>query len=111
MALGHTASASRRHPPRSTRLPCTTLSRSFQVQDDGGTLNGGIDLDATPNTITVNVTPVNDPSGGTAKAVTTLETTAYPFVADHSAFTHTIDSPANAPPTATITTLPSAASL
>ncbi|HQQ32628.1 MAG TPA: DUF4347 domain-containing protein, partial [Methylophilus sp.] len=35
-------------------------SFSFQVQDNGGTANGGIDLDPTPNTITVNVTAVND---------------------------------------------------
>jgi VCBS repeat-containing protein len=33
---------------------------TFQVQDDGGTANGGVDLDLTPNTITFNVTPVND---------------------------------------------------
>ncbi|GAP95481.1 Ig-like domain-containing protein [Leptolyngbya sp. NIES-2104] len=33
---------------------------TFQVQDDGGTANGGVDLDASPNTFTFNVTPVND---------------------------------------------------
>jgi VCBS repeat-containing protein len=33
---------------------------TFQVQDSGGTANGGIDLDPTPNTINFNVTPVND---------------------------------------------------
>ena len=33
---------------------------SFQVQDNGGTADGGVDLDQTPNTLTVNVTPVND---------------------------------------------------
>ena len=33
---------------------------TFQVQDNGGTANGGVDLDQTPNTITVNVTAVND---------------------------------------------------
>jgi hypothetical protein len=33
-------------------------SFTFQVQDDGGTAGGGIDLDATPNTITFNVTEV-----------------------------------------------------
>ncbi|WP_185966231.1 retention module-containing protein [Ectopseudomonas mendocina] len=33
---------------------------TFQVQDDGGTANGGGDLDPNPNTITFNVTPVND---------------------------------------------------
>ena len=33
---------------------------TFQVQDSGGTANGGVDLDPNPNTITFNVTPVND---------------------------------------------------
>jgi VCBS repeat-containing protein len=33
---------------------------SFQVQDDGGVANSGVDLDPTPNTITIDVTPVND---------------------------------------------------
>ncbi len=35
-------------------------SFTFQVQDNGGTANGGVDLDPNPNTITFNVTPVND---------------------------------------------------
>ena len=33
---------------------------TFQVQDNGGTANGGVDLDQSANTITVDVTPVND---------------------------------------------------
>ena len=33
---------------------------TFQVIDDGGTANGGIDTDPTPNTLTFDVTPVND---------------------------------------------------
>jgi len=33
---------------------------TFQVQDDGGTTNGGVDFDTVPNTITFDVTPVND---------------------------------------------------
>ncbi|MET0382596.1 MAG: hypothetical protein ABW032_04150, partial [Burkholderiaceae bacterium] len=42
---------------------------TFQVQDNGGTLNGGADTDPTPRTMTINVTPVDDapvlsPSGG-----------------------------------------------
>ena len=46
-------------------------SFTFQVQDVGGTANGGADLDPTPNTITVDVTPVDDApvlgtSGGSA---------------------------------------------
>uniref|UniRef100_UPI000AC37846 beta strand repeat-containing protein n=1 Tax=Sphingomonas sp. CCH10-B3 TaxID=1768757 RepID=UPI000AC37846 len=37
-------------------------SFTFQVQDNGGTANGGVNLDASPNTLTFNVTPVNDPA-------------------------------------------------
>ena len=33
---------------------------SFQVRDNGGIANGGVDLDPTPNTITIDVTAVND---------------------------------------------------
>jgi len=33
---------------------------TFQVQDDGGVANGGVDLDQIPNTFTFNVTAVND---------------------------------------------------
>ena len=33
---------------------------TFQVQDNGGTANGGIDLDQSANTLTFNVTAVND---------------------------------------------------
>src|SRR5690606_29773171 len=33
-------------------------SFTFQVQDDGGTERGGVDLDPTPNTITFHVMPV-----------------------------------------------------
>ena len=35
-------------------------SFTFQVQDNGGTANGGVDIDQSANTITINVTPVND---------------------------------------------------
>src|SRR5258706_2579051 len=34
-------------------------SFTFQVQDDGGTANGGVDLDTTARTMTVNVTSVH----------------------------------------------------
>jgi len=44
-------------------------SFTFQVQDNGGTANGGIDLDPTPNTMTINVTAVNDtPTANIANA-------------------------------------------
>src|ERR1700687_4663638 len=51
-------------------------SFTFQVQDNGGTANGGVDLDPTANTMTINVTSVNDAPAGTDKTVTTLEDTA-----------------------------------
>ncbi len=35
-------------------------SFTFQVQDNGGTANGGSNLDPTAATMTVNVTSVND---------------------------------------------------
>ena len=41
------------------------------MQDDGGTANGGVDLDPSPNTITINVTPVNDAPAGSDATVTT----------------------------------------
>ena len=42
-------------------------SFTFQVQDDGGTANGGVDLDAAANTMTINVTAVNDAPAGTTR--------------------------------------------
>jgi hypothetical protein len=54
-------------------------SFTFQVQDDGGTTNGGVDGDPTPRTMTVNVTNVNDAPQGTSHTVTTLEDTPYTF--------------------------------
>ena len=51
-------------------------SFTFQVQDDGGTLNGGVDLDPTPNRITINVTAMANVVPG---AQTTLEDTALLF--------------------------------
>ncbi|HUL07993.1 MAG TPA: tandem-95 repeat protein, partial [Candidatus Acidoferrum sp.] len=54
-------------------------SFTFQVQDDGGTANGGVDLDPTPNTITVNVASVNDAPAGADNTVATDEDTAYSF--------------------------------
>src|SRR5947207_241622 len=62
-------------------------SFTFQVQDDGGTANSGVDFDQTANQITVNVTSVNDAPAGTDKTVTTLEDTAYTFAAADFGFT------------------------
>ena len=66
------------------------------MQDNGGTANGGVDLDAVANTMTVNVTAVNDAPAGTDNTVTTLEDTQYTFTAADFGFTDPNDSPANA---------------
>ncbi|MDO9002609.1 MAG: DUF4347 domain-containing protein, partial [Aquabacterium sp.] len=86
-------------------------SFTFQVQDNGGTANGGMDLDASANTMTVNVTAVNDAPAGTNNTVTTLEDTAYTFTAADFGFTDVNDSPANTLLGLRITTLPGAGSL
>src|SRR5436309_2984908 len=39
---------------------CAYAFFTFQVEDDGGTSNGGVDLDQSANTLTINVTSVND---------------------------------------------------
>jgi hypothetical protein len=86
-------------------------SFTFQVQDDGGTTNSGVDLDQSPNTMTINVTAVNDAPAGTDKTVTTTINTAYVFAAADFGFTDPNDTPANTLLAVKITTLPAAGSL
>jgi VCBS repeat-containing protein len=49
------------YTPASNASGTGYASLSFQVQDDGGTANGGVNTDPTANTLTFNVTPVADP--------------------------------------------------
>src|SRR5438477_547275 len=56
-------------------------SFTFQVQDDGGTANGGVNLDQSANTITINVTSVNDAPSGADNTITTNEDTSHFFTA------------------------------
>ena len=56
-------------------------SFTFQVQDDGGVVNGGVDTDQTANTITIDVTAVNDAPTAANNTVTTNEDTTYTFTA------------------------------
>jgi len=81
---------------------------TFQVKDDGGIANGGADLDASANTITVDVTSVNDAPSGTDKTVTTLEDNDYTFTASDFGFN---DADGNGLLSVKITTLPGAGSL
>ncbi len=84
---------------------------TFQVQDNGGTANGGIDLDPSPRTITINITPVNDAPQGASKTVTTLEDTAYTFASLDFGFSDPNDTPANSLQAVKITTLPATGTL
>ena len=86
-------------------------SFTFQVQDDGGVADGGVDLDQSPNTMTVDVTEVNDAPAGTDKTVTTLEDTDYTFTAADFGFTDPKDSPVDSLLGVKITTLPGAGTL
>src|SRR5690606_699000 len=88
-------------------------SFTFQVIDDGGTANGGVNLDPTPNTMTIDVTAVNDAPAGADQTVSTLEDMDYVFTASDFGFSDSQDSPANAllnviitaPPTEGVLTL------
>ena len=54
-------------------------SFGFQVQDDGGTANGGVDLDPLPKTLTIDVIPVNDAPVAISSTVTGNEDQPYVF--------------------------------
>ncbi len=84
---------------------------TFQVQDNGGTANGGIDLDQSPNTITFDVTAVNDAPVGADKTIATLEDATYTLTASDFGFTDPNDSPANTLLAVKITALPAAGTL
>src|SRR5690606_387470 len=70
-------------------------SFTYQVIDNGGTANGGVNEDPTPNTVTINVTPVNDAPNGTNNTVTTLEDVSYTFDPADFGFADALDGPDN----------------
>ena len=57
---GAIASGQLKFTPAANANGANYASFTFQVQDNGGTANGGADLDPTAKTVTLNVTPVND---------------------------------------------------
>src|SRR4029453_13934533 len=84
-------------------------SLTFQVQDDGGTANGGVDLDQSANTTTLNATSGNDAPAGTDATLTTLEDTAHVFAVSEFGFSDAADG--NLLQAVKITTLPTAGTL
>jgi hypothetical protein len=96
-------------PVDSNATVFTTLR--FQVRDDGGTANGGIDLDPTADTLTIGVRPVNDPPSGADRDVTTSEDQAFPFSLTDFPMTDLRDNPANSLEGIRIASLPTAGTL
>src|SRR5439155_19788743 len=70
---------------------------TFQVQDDGGTANGGADLDPSPNTITLNVSAstANHAPSAQNGTVNALEDTDYTFRLADFGFSDPLDLPPN----------------
>jgi hypothetical protein len=100
-----------KYTPPANASGAAYTSFTFQVQDNGGTADGGADLDPTPNTLTVSLAPVGDAPAGTDGTVNVLEDQAYPLTAGSFGFTDPIDSPPNAFYRLLVTTLPAAGSL
>src|SRR5262249_4913456 len=86
-------------------------SFTFQVQDNGGTANGGVDTDQSANTFTFNVNSVNDAPSGANNTKTINEDAPYTFATADFGFTDANDSPANNFQAVKITTLPTAGTL
>lgn len=68
---------------------------TFQVVDDGGTANGGKNTDATPNTITFSVAPVNDAPYASGDLISVSEDTTNALDAGAFLFSDPDDNPAN----------------
>src|SRR5204862_5837398 len=77
---------------------------SFQVQDDGGIATGRVVRGQPANSLTFDVTSVNDAPSGADKTVTTNEDTAYTVTAADFGFSDVADG--NALQAVKITTLP-----
>ncbi len=88
----------------------TYATFGFEVEDNGGTANGGVDT-STAVTMTVAVTPVNQAPTTQNTTVTTLENTAYAFKLSDFPFADPNDQPANALQNVIVTSLPGAGAL
>src|SRR5438046_348393 len=86
-------------------------SFTFQVQDDGTTANGGVELDQAANTITFNVTSVNDAPDGANNTITINEDTPLTLDAADFGGSDAHYSPANYRAAVKITTTATAGAL
>lgn len=67
----------------------TAVTIGFQVQDNGGTSGGGIDLDPTANTLTITLAAVNDAPSGISATVNGFEDQPLVFNTTNFQFTDT----------------------
>ena len=67
----------------------------FQVQDDGGTANGGVDLDPNPQRMLINYAAPNHAPAGTPTTVFLTDNTLYTLKPSDFGFTDPNDSPSN----------------
>ena len=81
-------------------------SLTFQVQDTGGTANGGIDLDPTPNRLTFDVAAVNDAPAGHDERIAAVEDKPVTLQAAHFGFSDAQDHPSDSLLAVKIATLP-----
>ncbi len=81
--------------PAANKSGAAYATFTFEVQDNGGVLNGGVDTDLTARVMTISVLSVNDPPVGASKTVTTLEDKPYVFTIADFGLTDSSDSPAN----------------
>jgi len=84
---------------------------TFQVEDDGGSAGGGSALDPTANTLTIDVTSINDPPAGANVGIAIDEDGVHVFGVADFALADVADSPANALAAVQIVTLPGAGTL
>ena len=83
----------------------------FEVRDDGGTAGTGADLDPSPNTLTIDVTSVNDAPDGVDKTVAVVSDASHPFATSDFGFNDPQDSPPDTLAAVKIISLPAAGAL
>src|SRR5207248_1859589 len=89
----------------------TYANFQFQVKDNGLTANLGKDLDSSPNTITFNITSVNDAPRGADRTISVAQNGTFTFDSSSFGFSDPFDSPANSLLSVTITSLPAQGTL
>ena len=75
----------------------TYANFTFQVKDDGGTANNGVDVDPTPNTIVFTVNSVNDAPTAVGRPIVLPVSTSYAFTTTDFGFADPSDVTTAAP--------------